>query len=186
MAQGQERGAFALSHIAAASVLALGAIASSSAWGLGLGRLTVQSALGETLKAEIDITSLSTEEAGTLKVRIAPPELYRSNGVEYNSVLSGTQVQVQSVGGRNVLRVSSDRAVQEPFIDVILELSWNSGRLVREYTLLFDPPSLPKPVVAPPAVATAPAISPAVPTAAPEPAGAPLPPLARAPAAAPA
>ncbi len=155
-------GRFALSHIAAASVLTVGAVATStSAWGLGLGRLSVQSALGETLKAEIDITSLSSEEAGTLKVRVAPPELYRSNGVDYNSVLTGTQVQVETRNGRSVLRVSSDRAVQEPFIDVILELSWASGRLVREYTLLFDPPSSPKPAVAPPAVATAPSISPA-------------------------
>ncbi len=138
----------------------MGAVVSTSAWGLGLGRLSVQSALGETLKAEIDVTSLSSDEAGTLKVRVAPPELYRSNGVEYNTVLTGTQVQVSTVNGRTVLRVSSDRAVQEPFIDVILELTWSSGRLVREYTLLFDPPTSPKPVVAPPAVATAPAISP--------------------------
>ena len=164
------QGRFALNHIAAA--LALAAAATSlPAWGLGLGRLQVQSALGETLKAEIDLTSLSAEEAGTLKVRVAPPELYRSNGVDYNAVLTGTQVRVQSVAGRNVLRISSDRAVQEPFIDVILELSWSSGRLVREYTLLFDPPSSPKPIVAPPAVATAPAISPATPatSATPEP-----------------
>ncbi|MDY0746253.1 FimV/HubP family polar landmark protein [Paucibacter sp. R3-3] len=162
------QGRFALNHIAAALALATAA-ASMPAWGLGLGRLQVQSALGETLKAEIDLTSLSSEEAGTLKVRVAPPELYRSNGVDYNAVLTGTQVQVQSVGGRNVLRISSDRAVQEPFIDVILELSWSSGRLVREYTLLFDPPSSPKPIVAPPAVATAPAISPATPQPVPAP-----------------
>jgi len=135
------------------------AAASSGAWGLGLGKLTVQSALGETLKAEIDITSISAEEAGTLKVRVAPPESYRATGVEYNAVLTGTQVQVVRRDGRNVLRVSSDRAVQEPFVDVILELTWASGRLVREYTLLFDPPANPKPSSAAPAVAAAPVIS---------------------------
>ena len=146
------------------------AAASTGAWGLGLGRLTVQSALGETLKAEIDITSLTPEEAGTLKVRIAPPDSYRSSGVEYNAVLTGTQVQVTRRDGRTFLRVSSDRAVQEPFVDVILELSWAGGRLVREYTLLFDPPSNPGPLGAPaPAVvAAAPLISPApVPSSAP-------------------
>jgi len=135
---------------------------------LGLGKLTVQSALGETLKAEIDITSLSAEEASTLKVRVAPPESYRATGVEYNAVLTTTQVQVARRDGRNVLRVSSDRAVQEPFVDVILELTWSSGRLVREYTLLFDPPSTPRSAAATPGVTTSPQIS-AAPAASAEP-----------------
>ncbi|MET0520195.1 MAG: hypothetical protein ABW005_15340, partial [Burkholderiaceae bacterium] len=112
--QSSTRGRFALTHVALAAAVSLTTV-SGGAWGLGLGRLAVQSALGETLKAEIDVTSLSAEEAGTLKVRIAPPETYRSSGVEYNAVLSGAQVQVLRNGGRTVLRVSSDRAVQEPF-----------------------------------------------------------------------
>ncbi|WP_442953302.1 type IV pilus assembly protein FimV [Paucibacter sp. XJ19-41] len=132
---------------------------SGSAWSLGLGKLTVQSSLGETLKAEIDVSSLTAEEAGTLKVRIAPPDSYRATGVEYNAVLTGTQVQLERRSdGRPVLRINSDRAVQEPFVDVILELTWSSGRLVREYTLLFDPPNLARPSP-PPAVTTAPSFA---------------------------
>lgn len=168
---------FALTHVTVAVLAA----ASSGAWGLGLGRLTVQSALGETLKAEIDITSLTPEEAGTLKVRIAPPDSYRATGVEYNAVLSGTQVQVARRDGRTFLRVSSDRAVQEPFVDVILELSWASGRLVREYTLLFDPPTNPRPLgtPAPASIAAAPLIAPApLPPSAPAEAAAVPPPAA--------
>jgi pilus assembly protein FimV len=145
---------FALRHVALAALL----VASTGAHSLGLGRLSVQSALGETMKAEIDITSLSSEEASTLKVRVAPPDAYRTSGVDYNSVLTSAQVQVARSNGRNVLRLSSDRAVQEPFVDVILELTWSSGRLVREYTLLFDPPSLAKPAAA---VAAAPIVAPA-------------------------
>jgi pilus assembly protein FimV len=179
-------GRFALTHVA---VAALG-LASTAAWSLGLGRLTVQSALGETLKAEIDISSITPEEAGTLKVRIAPADSYRAAGVEYNSVLTSTQVQLARRGdGRQVLRIASDRSVQEPFVDVILELTWSSGRLVREYTLLFDPPSLARP--APPAESTAPAIAAAPaearPVPAPRPASStPVPPVASPPAAAPA
>ena len=117
-------------------------VAASSAWALGLGRLAVQSALGETLRAEIDVTSLTPEEASILRVRVAPPESYRAAGVDYNAVLPGTQVTLQRrADGRPYLRVTSDRAVQEPFVDVILEITWSTGRLVREYTLLFDPPS---------------------------------------------
>lgn len=147
---------FARHHLALAALL----VASSGAQALGLGKLNVQSALGETMRAEIDVSSLTAEEAATLKVRVAPPESYRATGVDYNPVLTSTQVQITKRDGRTVLRVVSDRAVQEPFVDVILELTWSSGRLVREYTLLFDPPNLPKPapvVTAPPAIAAAPA-----------------------------
>lgn len=150
---------FARHHLALAAALL---VAGSSAHALGLGRLNVQSSLGETMRAEIDVTSLTPEEASSLKVRVAPPESYRSSGIEYNPVLTSTQVQVVRNGNRTVLRVSSDRSVQEPFVDVILELTWTGGRLVREYTLLFDPPSLAKPapaVTAQPSIAAAPALA---------------------------
>ena len=122
------------------------ALAAACLWGshaaaLGLGRLTVQSALGETLRAEVEVTSITAEEASSLALRVAPPEAYRAAGVEYNAVLPSANVQlVRRPDGRSVLRVSSDRAVLEPFVDVIIEATWASGRLVREYTLLFDPP----------------------------------------------
>ncbi len=160
----QQLGRFALTSVALAA-LSLG---STGSWALGLGRLAVQSSLGETLRAEIDVTSLTPEEAGNLKIRIAPPESYRSLGVEYNSVLPTTQAALlKRADGRPFLRLTSDRVVQEPFVDVILELSWSTGRLVREYTLLFDPPVAQAPAAPPaPAVATAPVFS-APPAAAP-------------------
>lgn len=116
-------------------------LAASGSWALGLGRMAVQSALGENLRAEIDVTSLTPEEASSLRVRIAPPDAYRAAGVDYSAVLTGTQVTLVRRDGRSYLRVTSDRVVQEPFVDVILELSWASGRLVREYTMLLDPPT---------------------------------------------
>jgi pilus assembly protein FimV len=140
---------FVLRQVALAALLAV----SVDAHALGLGRMSVQSALGETMRAEIDITSLSSEEASTLKARIAPADTFRTTGVEFNPVLTSTQVNVVRLGGKPVLRLTSDRAVQEPFVDVILELTWSGGRLVREYTLLFDPPSLAKPAPAPVAAA---------------------------------
>ena len=133
--------------LAARTTLAIAALAALSAaapeaQALGVGRLNVQSALGEGMRAEIDITSLSADEAASLAVRIASPDAYRAAGVDYNAVLAGAQaVVVRRPDGRAVLRLSSDRAVQEPFIELILEVNWASGRLVREFTLLFDPPS---------------------------------------------
>ena len=130
-------GRFALSGVAAAALC----LFMPSAWALGLGPLVVKSTLGEGLRAEIDVSSLTPEEASNLQIKIANPEAYRAAGVDYNNILSGTQVTLQRRSdGRPYLRLSSDRAVQEPFVDVILDLNWNTGRLVREYTLLFDPP----------------------------------------------
>ncbi|GAB4568630.1 MAG: hypothetical protein Tsb007_44780 [Rhizobacter sp.] len=153
-------GRFALTGAALAACLV-----ASNAWALGLGRLQVQSALGEILRAEIEVTSITPEEASNLNVRIAPPESYRAAGVDYNSVLPGTQVVLQRrADGRPYLSVVSDRAVQEPFIDVILEITWSTGRLVREYTLLMDPPvtrTAESAAPAAPAATTSPLISPA-------------------------
>ena len=109
------------SFLAARTTLALAAAAALGATtleaqALGLGRLNVQSALGEVLRAEIDITTLTPEEASTLSVRVAGPDAYRAAGVEYNSVLAGTQaVLARRADGRAYLRVQSDRVVQEPF-----------------------------------------------------------------------
>jgi pilus assembly protein FimV len=171
----------ALSSVALAALVA----ATGNAWALGLGRLNVQSALGEALRAEIDISSLTPEEESSLKVRIASPDAYRTQGIDYNAVLTSTQVTVaRRSDGRPYLRVISDRAVQEPFVDVILELTWSSGRLVREFTLLLDPPQS---RVAPPVQAAAPVapqVSAAPPATATPPtdAAAPVPPQAAAPA----
>ncbi len=152
-------GRLALTGVAAAALW----LAASNAYALGLGRLSVQSALGEALRAEIDVTSLTPEEASSLRVRVAPPEAYRAAGVDYNTVLPVTQVELQRRGdGRPYLRVTSDRAVQEPFVDVILEISWSTGRLVREYTMLFDPATTAR-APAPTAPATAPSIAAAPP-----------------------
>ncbi|MFO0124182.1 MAG: FimV family protein, partial [Inhella sp.] len=156
------RARFSLSQLALAVSLTLSAGASHA---LGLGRLNVQSALGETLRAEIEITSLSADEANSLRVRLASPDVYRSNGLDYNAVLSGTQVQaVKRADGRTVLRLVSDRAVQEPFVDVVLDISWATGRLTREYTLLFDPPN--RMARAPEQAPLAPVVSPTAPVAA--------------------
>ena len=184
-------GRFALTGVAAAALW----LTVPDASALGLGRLAVQSALGETLRAEIDITSLTPEEASNMRVRVAPPESYRAAGVDYNSVLPGTQaVLLRRPDGHPYFKLTSDRPVQEPFVDVILEISWSTGRLVREYTLLFDPPTVaraPAPSTAPiatapppPAPAPAPAPAPSV-AAAPPPAAEPSPAPAAAPAPAP-
>jgi pilus assembly protein FimV len=99
--------------------------------------------LGEPLKAEIEILDINAEEAATLSTRVAAPEAFKAAGLDYNAAISGLQTTLQRrPDGRAFIKLSSDRIVNEPFVDLILEASWNTGRIMRDYTMLFDPPSL--------------------------------------------
>ncbi len=130
------------SALAIATAVLLGG-AASEANALALGRITVQSALGEPLRAEVDIPEINAEEVSTLRATIASPQAFRSAGLEYNQALTATSVTLQRrADGRYFLNLSSDRPINDPFVDLILETNWSSGRIVRDYTMLFDPPNL--------------------------------------------
>ena len=127
----------------ASLVAALFGLSGSNAWALALGRITVQSALGDPLRAEIDILDINAEEAASLKASVALPEAFRAAGLEYNPALAGVQLSLQRRSdGRAYVRMTSDKPVTEPFVDLILEATWSSGRIVRDYTMLLDPPSM--------------------------------------------
>jgi pilus assembly protein FimV len=131
-----------ISALALAAAVALG-VASSDAQALALGRISVQSALGEPLRVDIDIPEINAEEASSLRVNVASPQAFRAAGLEYSPALSGVEVTLQRrPDGRYFLRLVSSRPVNEPFVDLILETTWSSGRIVRDYTMLFDPPNL--------------------------------------------
>lgn len=109
---------------------------------LALGQARVLSTLGEPLRAEIDITQISDEEAASLKVGIAGTNAFRAAGVDFNSALNNAQIALaRRPDGRWFIRVQSERPVNEPFVDLILESTWATGRVVRDYTLLIDPPA---------------------------------------------
>nr|WP_315238322.1 FimV/HubP family polar landmark protein [uncultured Albidiferax sp.] len=154
--------------MAAAVVAALLGLASGPAMALSLGRMTVLSGLGEPLRADIELPDITADEASSLKPEVAPPEAFRAAGLEYNPALADLRIVLQRrADGKSILRLSSTRTVTDPFIDLILQVNWASGRIVRDYTILLDPPAT-RP--APAAVATAPQITA---PAAPAPAAAP-------------
>ena len=128
-------------HLAAAVAFALAAW-SAPAGAAGLGRLSVNSALGQPLQAEVEVTSVSPEEAATLSARLASPDAFRAAGLQFNNALAGLRMAVQERNGRHYIRVSSSRPINEPFVDLMVELNWASGKFVREYTFLLDPPEL--------------------------------------------
>jgi pilus assembly protein FimV len=152
----------------AAAILALTlGFAAQDAGALALGRVNVLSALGEPLRAEVDVPDINAEEAASLRTSVAGPDAFKAAGLEYNPALSNVQISLQRrADGRSFLRLTSDRPVNEPFVDLILEASWASGRIVRDYTMLFDPPNLRAQAAAPNTV-TAPALGTTPPTAVP-------------------
>ncbi len=188
-----------------ALALAIGlAFATSVTHAAGLGRLSIQSALGQPLRAEVEVTSVGRDEAGSLAVRLASQSAFRQANLEFNPALSQLRFTLDKRGASGyVVRVTSLQPINEPYLDVLLELTWATGRVLREYTVLLDPPALratpdlvapvtpspQAPVAAAPAPAPAPAVAPppAPVAATPAPEAAPAPaPRAAVPAAAPA
>ena len=112
-----------------------------SALALGLGRLTVDSALGQPLSARVELTAAQKDEIDTLQARVAEPSVYRDNNVQYPPSVARARVSVeQGPNNSYYLKVATPQALNEPFIDLIVEVNWATGRVVRNYTFLLDPP----------------------------------------------
>jgi pilus assembly protein FimV len=137
-------------QLVAAGLIAMPLLANAA----GLGKLSVTSALGQPLAAEIELFAADKAELDGLSANLASDQAFRDARVEYAPVLSSLRFSVETKpDGRSVLKVTSSRPVTDPFIDMLVELNWASGRLVREYTMLLDPPGVAAPqTVAPVAV----------------------------------
>ncbi len=109
-------------------------------WRWDLGDIHLKSALNAPLDADIDLSATPEELAG-LKVALASRESFSRYGLDYPAYLdSVTLMPGQSRDGRDVLQVRSRDVVTEPFATLLIEANWARGRLVREYTVLLDPP----------------------------------------------
>jgi pilus assembly protein FimV len=103
--------------------------------------MTIHSAMGQPLRADIELVSVRADELSTLAARVAPPDAYRNANINFNPALLGARATIERrPGGNPYIRVTSSRPIEEPFVDLLVELTWNTGRLVREYTALIDPP----------------------------------------------
>ena len=126
-------------------VNALGLIAalvlSSAAGAVGMGGISVATALGEPLKAEIDLVSVGKTDKNKMSARLASPDAFKGAGLEYPSTLPSMKFQVETrANGQPFLKLTTSQPVNEPFVSLLVELTWPSGQLLREYTFLLDPP----------------------------------------------
>ena len=120
----------------------LTALVTANAAAVGLGKLTVLSGLGQPLRAEIELTAVTPDEARTLQPKLASVDAFRQANIEFNTTLQTLRFAIEQRGGRQFIRITSPQPMSEPFVDVLLELNSVNGRLVREYTMLLDPPEL--------------------------------------------
>ena len=106
----------------------------------GLGKLTLSSALGQPLKAEIDLVAVRDEESSSLTANLASQEAFRQAGISYKPFFSSLEIAIDKrANGDSYIRITSPNVINEPFLNMLVELSWASGRLMREYTVLLDP-----------------------------------------------
>ena len=114
-----------------------------TALALGLGKLTVDSNLGQPLSARVELTAAQKDELDSLTAKVADLSVYRDNGVQYPAALSRARVTIEQSPNRPPqLKVTTTQAVNEPYLDLIVEVNWATGRVVRNYTFLLDPPGV--------------------------------------------
>lgn len=123
------------------AIAAASAFTSGVAHALGLGEVTLQSALNQPLVAEIELLEVRDLAASEVLPRLASPEEFSKAGVDHPFFLNDlTFTPVIMPNGKSVIRVSSNKPVREPYLNFLVEVIWPNGRLLREYTVLLDPP----------------------------------------------
>ncbi|MGE8497447.1 MAG: FimV/HubP family polar landmark protein [Pseudomonas sp.] len=150
------------------AIAAASALSSGMAHALGLGEVTLQSALNQPLVAEIELLEVRDLASNEVLPTLASPEEFTKAGVDRQYFLTDLKfTPVLKPNGKSVIRVTSNKPVREPYLNFLVEVLWPNGRLLREYTLLLDPPlySPQTAVAAPQAPAVAPAQAPRAPVA---------------------
>jgi pilus assembly protein FimV len=136
------------------------ALTSGMAQAVGLGEVSLKSSLNQPLVAEIELLEVRDLATGELVPSLASPEDFTRAGIDRQFMLNDlTFTPVIKVNGKSYIRVTSNKPVREPYLNFLVEVLWPSGRLLREYTLLLDPPLY--------SPQTAAAVAPRMPVAAP-------------------
>ncbi len=137
--------------------LALVLLLSGNAWALGLGEIRLDSALNAPMRAQIELLSATPEELENLQVALASQESFDRYGLDRPYYLQDLRFEVVKSGSAqgNYIRVTSTSPMTEPFLTFLVEATWSRGRLLREYTVLLDPPTF----APPPAADTRPAVT---------------------------
>ncbi|HEX5458723.1 MAG TPA: FimV/HubP family polar landmark protein [Steroidobacteraceae bacterium] len=121
--------------------VALLLVVPSAAFALGLGDIRLLSPLDQPLKAQIELLDATPEALQNLQVQLASQDTFARYGLNWPQFMSGVHVKtVHTADGREVVELSSDRPITDPVLTLLVEANWDRGHLIREYTVLLDPP----------------------------------------------
>lgn len=122
-----------------ALTLSLSAVITAHA--AGLGTMTSSSKLGEPLNAEIELLAVNPGELSTIQAALAADQVYQDQMLEKPASYPYIQIEVgNNSKGQPILKLTSSQPITEAFLDMLIQVDWPTGRLVKEYTLLLDPP----------------------------------------------
>ena len=123
-------------------ILLMSALMSPNAlFALGLGEIHLNSALNQPFDADIDLVSAADEDLSALRASLASGDTFTRYGLDKPAFLADFTFRVvRGANGQDVLKVTSPKPVTEPFVTLLVEANWPRGRLLREYTVLLDPP----------------------------------------------
>jgi pilus assembly protein FimV len=108
---------------------------------MSMGDINVANTLGEPMNVLIELGTASKDEISSLSARLAPPEVFKDAGLDYPSGLPPLKFKIETnANGEPYIKITSVQPVNEPFVNLLVELVWSSGKLLREYTFLLDPP----------------------------------------------
>ena len=125
----------------AVALVFMGALGSNLANAVGLGELKLNSALNQKFEAEIKLLNVGDLSKNELLPNLANHKDFARAGVERVFFLTGMKFEVRfKKNGDAYIKVTTDTIVREPFLNFLVELHWPSGRILREYTVLLDPP----------------------------------------------
>jgi len=124
----------------AIAIAASGAMSAAQVYALGLGEIELDSALNQPLVARIKLVKASELENWEIKPALASSEEFENAGVERVFFLNNMKFEVEREGGDVFVNLSTQQPVVEPFLNFLVQVDWPNGRLLREYTLLLDPP----------------------------------------------
>jgi pilus assembly protein FimV len=115
-----------------------------AAQALGLGEIHVNSALNEPLAADIDIIGATAEELSSLTASVANKDAFLRFGAERPAFLASATFKVShDVKGKPVLLIRSSDSFTEPVVNLLVDLRWHNGEVIRQYSLLLDPAGFP-------------------------------------------
>jgi pilus assembly protein FimV len=121
--------------------LAIGLVLSGFSYAISMGDINVTNTLGEPMNVLIELGTASKDEISSLSAHLASPEIFKNAGLDYPSGLPPLKFKIETnANGEPYIKITSAQPINEPFVNLLVELTWSSGKLLREYTFLLDPP----------------------------------------------